>query len=133
MTQYQKDFVRMADSIRKTNKGEMSCDGVECRDCPLHDVCASIRVGRRSLYVEDIMKAVYEWAKDHPVMTYEQKFKEDWGREPKSIGGIYLCPSYFGFEDCGTPFGQSISNPICIECEKKFWNSEYKPPQKEGE
>jgi len=130
MTQYQRDFVRMADSIRKTNKGEMSCDGVECAECPLSCVCASLRIGRRMLYVEDAMKAVREWAEKHPTATNEDKFIEVFGHKPSSIGGVYLCPSYFGFDECTKPFGESHGQ-ACDKCKERFWKSEYKDPKRE--
>lgn len=132
MTQFQRDFVRMLDSMREECKGETTCVGIgdkECEECPLTTFCGDNDV---CFNAEKIIEIVTQWAKEHPFVTSEQKFKEDWGREPKSIGGIYLCPSYFGFEECESPFGQSATNPSCIECEKKFWNAEYKEPKKEG-
>lgn len=42
MTQYQKDFVRMLDSMREIHKGETTCDGIgdkECEECPLTTIC----------------------------------------------------------------------------------------------
>ena len=35
---YKKEIVRMWDSLRTTNKGEHSCDGVNCKDCPLEHI-----------------------------------------------------------------------------------------------
>lgn len=131
MTQFQRDLIRMWDSVRTHHKGHIKCLGVSCDKCPLvGHVCGTHGT---TFYAEKTIEIVSSWAKEHPIVTNELKFKEDWGCEPKSIGGIYLCPSYFGFEECVSPFGQSATNPYCVECEKKFWGSEYKPPKKEGE
>lgn len=68
-----------------------------------------------------------------PIVTNEQKFKEDWGCEPKSIDFFYLCPSYFGIEECTSPFSCSFNSPFCEVCKEKFWKSEYKPPKTDKE
>ena len=136
MTEYQKNLVRMWDSIRTDddNKGKLTCAGTLCIECPLEKVCSTdVKCPGRWRNAEKAIEIVTQWAKEHPFVTNEQKFKEDWGCEPKSIGGIYLCPSYFGFEECESPFGQSATNPSCIEREKKYWQSEYKPPKADKE
>lgn len=127
MTQYQWNLIRMWDSLRTDDKGSNKCGAVRCDKCPLRD---SVCEAGHLFNTEKAIEIVTQWAKEHPIVTNEDKFKEDWGCEPKSIGGIYLCPSYFGVEECESPFGQSATNPSCVECEKKFWHSEYKEPKK---
>lgn len=128
MTQYQKDLVRMWDSLRILQRGRTDCVGVSCQDCPLNGHAC---VHRGAIFnAEKAIEIVTNWAKDHPIVTNEDKFKKDWGCEPKSIGGIYLCPSYFGFDKCTNPFGESCDQ-ICDKCKEKFWKSEYKEPKRE--
>ena len=59
--EYEKEIVRMWDSLRTINKGKSSCDGVLCGDCPLSlfDGCSSAED------IFDIYKTVEEWSKEH--------------------------------------------------------------------
>ena len=131
MTQYQKDLVRMWDSLRDKHNDAPTCVDVNCEACPLRDCCFGDD-GNISFNAEKSIEIVTQWAKDHPVTTNEDKFKEDWGNKPSSIGGIYLCPSYFGFDKCKKPFGVSCGK-ACEKCKEKFWKSEYKPPKADKE
>ena len=60
--EYEKEIVRMWDSLRTINKGKSSCDGVLCGDCPLSlfDGCSSAED------IFDIYRTVEEWSKEHP-------------------------------------------------------------------
>lgn len=65
--EYRKELIRMFDSLRKDHKGETSCEGVECRDCPLYvaeNGCRSL------LSTVEVYNAVEKWSKEHP-----QKYK----------------------------------------------------------
>lgn len=63
---------------------------------------------------EEIIMA---WAKEHPINTNADKFKEVFGFIPDSE----CCPS-------------KCPENGCINCEyKHFWSQEYKEPNKEGE
>lgn len=127
MTQYQKDLVRMWDSLRTDEKGSNSCNiSVKCPVCPLNGVCG----GNLLFGVEKIIEIVTQWAKEHPIVTNEQKYEEVFGVKPVNIEAeteSYACPKFIGF-------GISIScnAQSCEKCKEDFWKSEYKSPKKEG-
>jgi len=129
MTQYQRDFVRMLDSMRDTCKGAISCIGIDtdkCEKCLLADICDN-----EILYnAEKVIEVVKQWAKDHPFVTYEQKYEETFGVKPINASGEHICPSYLGFKPCKYLCGNGSP---CTKCAKDFWHSEYKEPKKEGE
>lgn len=135
MTQYQRDFVRMLDSMRDTSKGAISCIGIdadECEKCLLADICDN-----EILYnAEKVIEIVTGWAKEHPFVTNEQKYEETFGIRPVTADGHYYCPHIVGYE-CKynlSIMDESVENVTCKECKEKFWQSEYKPPKvnKEG-
>ena len=128
MTQYQKDFVRMLDSMRDTSKGAISCIGVDadkCEKCLLADMCDN-----EILYnAEKIIEIVNSWAKEHPLVTMADKYKEVFGVEPvhtESEIKVYLCPKLAGL-------GADIKCTVqtCGKCNQDFWGAEYKPPKRE--
>ena len=127
MTQYQRDFVRMLDSMRDISKGTTSCIGVEadkCEKCLLADICDN-----EILYnAEKVIEIVTQWAKEHPFVTYEQKYEETFGVKPRALNGNIPCPRNMGFKIKCETIG------ACGKCANEFWNSEYKPPKtgKEG-
>ncbi|MEE3309843.1 hypothetical protein, partial [Sharpea azabuensis] len=71
--EYEKELVRMWDSIRDKHKGEYSCDGVLCEDCPLSlfDGCSSAED------IFDIYKTVEKWSKEHPQKHKISKLEYD--------------------------------------------------------
>ena len=125
MTQFQRDLVRMWDSVRTHRKGHIKCLGVPCDKCPLvGHVCGTQGT---TFYAEKTIEIVTQWAKEHPFITNEQKYKEVFGVEPKNERGEYVCPTWAGFDICD-------KDAICSrECTENFWTSEYKEPKKEGE
>ena len=129
MTQYQKDLVRMWDSLRTENKGAPNCGSVLCAKCPFYRVvCTSNCYTGVSFNAEKAIEIANDWAKEHPVKTNADKFKEAWGCEPKNRDDMYYCPRPFGKPDCsGTP-DEDMS---CEECRKAFWEAEYVEPKAE--
>lgn len=130
MTQFQRDFVRMLDSMREEHKGETTCVGIgdkECEECPLTTFCGDNDI---CFNAEKIIEIVTGWAKEHPVKTNADKFKEVWGREPKNRDDMYYCPIPFGKLDCA---GRPDEDMSCEECRKTFWKSEYKKPKTDKE
>ena len=127
MTQFQKDLVRMLDSMREQHKGEVSCldiDTEDCEKCPLAVVCGS---DNYILFeVEKAIEIVTQWAKEHPFVTYEQKYEETFGVKPISDSGEYVCPWYLGLKPCNYAGGNGSP---CAKCAKDFWQSEYRPPK----
>lgn len=134
MTQYQKDLVRMWDSMREKYKGSPRCSTVNCEACPLYECCYS-NDGNTVFNAEKTIEVVTQWAKEHPVTTYEQKYEETFGIRPITADGHYFCPHIVGYE-CKYNLSimeESVHNATCKECKEGFWQSEYKPPKKEGE
>lgn len=43
-TQYQRDLVRMWDSLRIENRGANNCHPIKCKLCPLETVCPKTSV-----------------------------------------------------------------------------------------
>lgn len=79
-------------------------------------VCGSFLVD----YSQEAEKIIMDWAKEHPVMTNADKFKEVFGIE---IAGGYEKCDMFECEDCG-----------CENCSHYgFWDMEYVEPKKENE
>ncbi len=126
MTQFQRDLVRMWDSVRTHHKGNIKCLGVSCDKCPLvSHVCGTHGT---TFYAEKTIEIVSNWAKEHPIVTMADKYKEVLGVEPKEKGGDgYICPHFAGFANV------ECRDKSCEVCKDEFWNSEYKPPKKEGE
>lgn len=128
MTQYQKDVVRMWDSMREEYKGEPRCITVDCKVCPLYECCCR-KDGNITFNVEKAIEIVNNWAKEHPFVTYEQKYEETFGVKPKNLFGDMLCPHFAGFVDVKCE--KSIKG--CAKCKEGFWGAEYKPPKADKE
>ena len=137
MTEYQKNLVRMWDSLRVENKGAKNCSPILCKQCPFNEVvCITVSYtgdNYTSLLfnAEKAIEVVDGWAKEHPLVTYEQKYEETFGVKPLQIDRCtknYLCPKHAGFDISINCNAQS-----CEKCKQDFWSAEYKPPVKEGE
>lgn len=116
---FKREYIRMMDSVRTGfHSGEFNCRDVYCGDCPLDGLC-------RTQEAFEIIEAVEQWAKEHPIVTYAGKFEEVFGREPRLTSGGYLCPSVFT--------GGCSKNKDCDICKENFWASEYKAPKDEDE
>ncbi len=125
--EYKKTITRIFDSIRTDKEflGKCRCDGVDscAKGCPFH--------GREIFCLDDhsinllfnALEYVEKWAKEHPIVTNEQKYEETFGIEPKNKGGSYFCPHIIG---CECPNYRSTE--ICNKCKQDFWGAEYKPP-----
>ena len=122
--EYKKNLIRMFDSIRDEFKGEENCAGVGCgNNCPFYGkVCGS---GKIKFHVYEAIEVVEKWAKEHPIVTNAEKFKEVFGREPDTQACV---TPPIRCEDC------EYYIPDDTECrvQAKFWYAEYKEP-KEGD
>lgn len=87
----------------KNNGKELHCN----------DLCLS--------YPQEAEKIIMDWAKEHPIMTNAEKFKEVFGfKMPK-----FQIDACFGFE---------CPQEDCKGCEHyNFWKTEYVEPKKENE
>lgn len=61
--EYKKELVRMWDSLRTTNKGEHSCDGVNCKDCPLNPHLCKTTIDVFDVY--DFVEVVEKWSNEN--------------------------------------------------------------------
>ena len=125
--EFQREYIRMMDSLRDSNsiyRGELSCIGVSCSDCPLYfnDRCN----GNGSMAFK-VIEIVEKWSKEHPIQTNLDKFKEVFGGVPKDENGHWICP-YRATQQDYMRRDRDFSS-----CKTEFWNSEYKPPVKENE
>ena len=65
---YKRELVRMWDSLRTENKGDSTCYGVSCEDCPLSKfeyACS------RSNSAFETVDVVERWSKEHPPKKYK--------------------------------------------------------------
>lgn len=112
------------------------CKGVHCVDCPIFEetntTSDKCMINNLSIFdAFDIIEIVEDWAKEHPIVTVRDKFKEAFGVEPKNECGTLICPHFVGFVDVECVYGVGYKD--CKKCKEKFWNSEYREPKKEGE
>lgn len=72
---YKKEFTRMMDSMRDDHKGEFSCNGIECRLCPLNEAC-----DKRAVGAFDTVATVERWATLHTPKTRREIFEDITGK-----------------------------------------------------
>lgn len=122
--EYKENLIRMFDSIRDEYKGEENCAGVNCGyNCPFFmKVCG---FGKVKFHVYEAIETVENWAKEHPIKTNAEKFKEVFGIEPSK----QTCVNDIDCENC------EYYIPDDIECgvKAKFWNAEYTEPAESEE
>lgn len=114
--EYQKTLVRMWDSIRDDeHKGELSCLGLRCGNCPLSYVgCGAIK------HYADVVEFVEKWAKEHPIETNGSRFLKNY---PKAV--VYGC----NYDDGFIYIRLDTSNPIfhgvedCAKISIEWWES----------
>lgn len=86
-----------------------------CSECPIRrDLCNDFQNYEN---IEQTEKSIMAWAKEHPVKTNAEKFKEVFGFKPNRrcvFGNCYDCIAY----------GEK-------ECIDAWWNKEYKAPMEE--
>ena len=118
--EYQRNLVRMFDSLRTENKGEENCAGIDCSNCPFNrKVC---NTGKLLFYFFEAIEIVENWAKQHPIVTNADKFHEMFGIEPPRIR------SCINFEEC-----ENCKYYDGSECDanNRFWDAEYNEKTKE--
>lgn len=95
---YKKELVRMWDSVRTNSKGELTCSGVKCEDCPLYyvSVCHSYSsVNAYEVYEKAIkcINYVERWSKEHPPKHKVSQLEYDILEEANSTNvrfGFYI-------------------------------------------
>jgi len=66
---YEKELLRMWDSLRTEYVGRDSCIGVKCEKCPLHENGNHCGAGIKSAF--EAIATVEKWSKEHPEKKYE--------------------------------------------------------------
>lgn len=121
--EYQRNLIRMFDSVRSNHKGEETCEGVSCSSCPFYEeVCSTKGIKGTLFHSYEAIDLVENWAKEHPIKTNADKFQEVFGTKPS----LYMCVNDLNCGDCKYYYGD-----VCY-VRDLFWNVEYMPP-KEGE
>ena len=70
----------MWDSVRGWDKkGASLCVSVSCHKCPLYNICNESSTITAAI---DIIEAVEQWGKEHPIKTNADKFKEVFAIDP---------------------------------------------------
>lgn len=121
--EYQENLIRLWDSLRDYEyKGGTKCVGVICENCPLYNKACG------SFYVFEALEIVEQWAKEHPIKTNADKFKEIFGVDApmnRCIKNDEFCADC-EFYEFGSEHGGCKAN-------EKFWNAEYTEPAESEE
>ena len=82
--EYEKNEIRMFDSIRTEHKGENGCLGVDCNDCPMRKIVC----GTGQILPFETIEIVENLAKEHPIVTADTfaELKEKAVLEARSRG-----------------------------------------------
>lgn len=118
--EYQKNLIRMWDSIRSDCKGENNCKGVSCVNCPLFKKVCRADINT-VIHCYKAIKIVEEWAKEHPVQTNAEKFEEVFGVDApmnRCIKNDEFCADCEYYE-----FGSEHGG---CKVDERFWEAEYK-------
>ena len=86
---YEKEIIRMWDSLRDDYIGYNTCRGVMCKMCPLHDILVDdIRCGN-AIYTVKMINIVEKWSKEHPQKHKISQLEYDMLQEAYSIYGNF--------------------------------------------
>lgn len=118
----------MAEFVEVMNQRKRICESMDklCKNCPLSIrnnggvfACETFLLKR----YEQAEKIIMDWAKEHPIVTNKDKFREVFGFKPSD----YInCPMKNGYE--------CLQHRVCEDCKyENFWNQEYKEPNGEPE
>lgn len=102
----------------------------KCKDCPLFMLDSCLSTLEEVNELDEYEKILEEWAKEHPVVTNADKLveaiKNTYGGTKLNKKQVRMCvKAVVGLNvDCNTTH--------CSEC-MKWWDKEYKEPEKEKE
>lgn len=117
--EYQRNLIRMWDSIRNEGKGEEDCSGIRCTDCPFYGkVCKKYATDADAVFnAHEAIEIVENWAKEHPIVTNSDKFREVFGKEihkDSCVNPTITCGDCEYYNGCECDAGN------------RFWDVEYK-------
>ena len=107
-----RERTRMIDSIRGVqHKGENSCAGLGCCDCPL--AAGGICIAN----TEEGVDIVEKWSEEHPIKTIKQDFLEKYPNAKKNQDGSpRFCPEQLGYEvNCDDGCRKCWNTPMEVE------------------
>ena len=100
--------------------GRMCASIESCGDCPIAVYC-DYDIESMAKGAEELERIIIEWAKEHPVKTNLDKFKEVFPM---------IEIDYTSFHKCGFYAKCKCEHPNCDGCENKgFWLREYEEPE----
>lgn len=124
--EYKRNLVRLWDSLRGDDKGDESCTGIRCIDCPFDGKTCNI--GAPNFRAYEALEIVEKWAKEHPIVTNAEKFKEVFGVDApmnRCIKNDEFCADCEYYE-----FGSERGG---CKADERFWEAEYKEPAESEE
>lgn len=124
--EFQRDLIRMWDSVRNKSKGEETCRDVNCRDCHFDEICNAAVYGSAIINACKTIEIVEQWAKEHPIKTNADKFKE--------VFSLDMAPqisSCINFKEKCADCKYYDYNDFKCDANKRFWNAEYNDKTKE--
>lgn len=106
------------------------CNAENCTKCAGRDSkiqkCKLIITGDSSeKEIEEAVRVVYNWSKEHPVKTMADVFFEAFpnAQRDDEDGFPYVCPEYVDVNfDCSFKTESNLGS--CSECRKDFWGKE---------
>lgn len=106
----------MAEFVEVMMQKDRMCYSYEdCEDCPALKYCSE------KSKIKELEKVIMNWAKEHPIKTNADKFREVFGFDTSTETSFTFCP--FINDGC--------DSENCETCGKHdFWNQEYKEPKK---
>lgn len=92
-----------------------------CRRCPLNSEECGYAIGcpcgeLERENVEELVRRVEKWAKEHPVETRQSRFLKEFPNAMRTKeGAIRICPK-------SVDTGMKCGDAGCEECEQKYWS-----------
>ncbi len=115
----------MFDGLRTECKGAKGCAGIRCADCPLYGkVCNTADTTMFMFHAHETIEIVENWAKEHPIKTNADKFREVFGFEPLPNYSTLCADANIKCEEC-----QYFDGSVCVVSDR-FWNTEYEEKTK---
>lgn len=117
------------DAVKYLKTKRRLCNAhTECRKCPLNITECGYAIGApcgelERENVEELVRRVEKWAKEHPVETRQSRFLKEFPRTSAYTDGtIDICPRLMDKTlECKASVDAEME---CIECERKYWSEE---------
>lgn len=94
---------------------------VGCNGCPCEaDTCFISGTDCRK-NPENVVAAVEQWSKDHPIKTRQSEFLKQYPNAQIKDDVLWMCPKYISYDYRPEENCHEIS---CGDCKRKFWLTE---------